>query len=380
MLKRVYSLEGLNMKIIVVSGINLYIGGTLKVMQDCIASLASSFDDNYRIVALVHDETQYPKYDNVQYISYPKSRKSWLYRLYYEYIEFKKLSKQLKPYCWFSMHDTTPNVIAEKQIVYCHNPFPFFKAGLRGLWLQKGIYLFTIFSKYIYQINIKKNDHVIVQQEWIRNAFKQMFSIDNIVVSIPVHNSFGNINEEEKAKPKNDKTVFFYPATPMIHKNFELIRDAVSILEKEGVDKFEVVLTMDGTENKYAKYIHNKCKSLNGIRFSGYLTREDIARYYENSNCLLFPSKAETWGLPITEAKDYNKPIVISDLPYAKESVGKYDKVKFFDSDNAQQLADCMKNLMDGTLVYDKTEEVKHAEPVVWNWDELTRFLFKNDI
>ena len=365
------------MRTIVVSGINLFTGGTLKVMQECISALSSFAGDQYDIVALVHNEQQHISYPNVRYIAFPKSRQSYFSRLYYEYIGFKKLSKQLKPYAWFSMHDTTPNVIAEKRMVYCHNPFPFYKAGLRGLFLQRSIFLFSIFSKYLYRINIKKNDFVIVQQEWMREAFKRLFSIDNIVVSIPIPKSFSNesVNiQNEKAQDKD--VIFFYPATPMIHKNFELVCEAAALLERDNILRFNVVLTTNGTENKYAKWLYKKYRSLKTVRFTDFLNREEMNFYYQNSDCLLFSSKAETWGLPITEAKEYDKPVLVSDLPYAKETVGKYDKVKFFDPDDAKQLAGEMKNLIQGTIVYDETEAIIYNEPVTRNWDELFRFLF----
>jgi glycosyltransferase involved in cell wall biosynthesis len=363
------------MKTIVVSGINLFRGGTLKVMQDCIASLSAFAGTDYTIIALVHDENQYPEYENVKYLSYPKSRKSYLFRLYYEYIEFKKLSKKLKPYFWLSMHDVTPNVIAEKRAVYCHNPFPFYKAGIRGLFLQKSIYLFSLFSKFMYRINIKKNDYVVVQQEWMRKTFKQMFSIDNVIVALP-YTDCEPIRMKEKIKSENDKYIFFYPMTPMIHKNIEVIGEAVSILEKEGFTGFEVVLTTDGTENKYAKSLLKKYGSLKALRFAGFLKREEMDRCYRQSDCLLFPSKVETWGLPVMEAKEYAMSIIVSDFPYAKETVGKYDKVKFFDSDNAEELADDMKKVISGQLVYDQTEEIIYEKSFARNWNELIRLLF----
>jgi glycosyltransferase involved in cell wall biosynthesis len=363
------------MKTIVVSGINLFRGGTLKVMQDCVASLSAFAGTDYTVIALVHDESQYPEYGNVKYVSYPKSRKSYLFRLYYEYIGFKQLSKRLKPFLWLSMHDVTPNVSAEKRIVYCHNSFPFYKAGIRGLFLQRNIYLFSIFTKFIYRINIKKNDYVIVQQEWMRRAFKQLFSIDNVVVALPFTDSEAVI-ADERTKSGNEKCIFFYPLTPMIHKNVEVIGKAASILEKEEFTGFEVILTTDGTENAYAKSLLKKYGLLKTIRFAGFLSREEMNCYYQQSDCLLFPSKVETWGLPITEAKEYAMPVIVSDLPYARESVGKYDKVKFFDPDNAMELAHTMKMFISGRLVYDATEAIVYKEPFTRNWDELIRFLF----
>ena len=60
-------------------------------------------------------------------MEFKDSKKSYLKRLYYEYIYFKKLSEKLKPYLWLSLHDMTPNVVADKKVVYCHNPMMFYK-------------------------------------------------------------------------------------------------------------------------------------------------------------------------------------------------------------------------------------------------------------
>jgi glycosyltransferase involved in cell wall biosynthesis len=364
------------MKKIVVSGINLFRGGTLKVMQDCIAALSSFAGNDYEIIALVHNENQYSLYPNVRYISYPKSRQSWFYRLYYEYFGFKKLSKQLNPYAWFSLHDTTPNVVAERRMVYCHNSYPFFNPGIKGFFLQRNIFFLCLLSKYLYKINIRKNDYVVVQQEWLRKAFKEMFAINNIVVALPVKEKKKIIISENQSIKK--KKTFFYPATAILQKNFEIICRAAGLLEKEGMDNFEVVMTLDKTENKYANYIYTTYQSLKTLKFVGFLSPEKVNAYYENSDCLLFPSKTESWGLPISEAKEFDKPMLLSDLPYAKETVGKYDKVCFFDPDNAMQLAILMKNFINGMLVYDKTEEIRYEQPIVYNWDELIRFLFTN--
>lgn len=364
------------MKTIVLSGINLYTGGTLKIMQDCIASLSAYVGKEYKILALVHNEKQYPAYSNVEYLSFPKSRKSWLFRLYYEYIGFKKLSKKWQPYAWFSLHDTTPNVEAEMRLVYCHNTFSFYKGGLNAFRLQPSIWMFSIFSKYIHKVNIRKNTYVIVQQEWLRKAFEDAFAIHNVVVALPVDARIQPQEESIEPVEKKGPFLFFYPATPMVHKNYEVIGDAVKLLHAEGITDFRVVLTMNGTENKYARYIDDRYGNLENIYFSGFLSREKVNEYYAGCDCVLFPSKIESWGLPVSEAIAYRRPILIADLPYAKETIGNYSQAKFFDPDNAQELAGYMKSIMNHRLHFDKTYEIKIEEPYSQNWNELFNFLF----
>ncbi|MDR1682707.1 MAG: glycosyltransferase [Candidatus Symbiothrix sp.] len=366
------------MKTIVLSGINLFMGGTLKVMQDCIEALSAySHAHNYQIVALVYDEQQYDKYDNVRYISFPKARKSYFHRLYYEYIGFRKLSKQLRPYAWLSLHDTTPNVTAERRAVYCHNPFPFFHTDLTHVLLQPNIGLLAwLTGPFIYRTNIKKNNYVIVQQEWIRDTFRKMFKVNNIIVALPMEAPVIDRSAGKPEKPQGEKKIFFYPAGPIINKNFEIACQASALLDKEGIDNYEIVITTNGQENRYTQWLYKKYHMLPHLRFEGLLKREAMNRYYESADCLLFPSKVETWGLPISEAQIHHLPILISDLNYAHESVGEYEKVSFFDPCNAAQLAQLIKDFLNGTIIYDGNQAVIHRQPFTRNWNELFDKLF----
>ncbi len=363
-----------NIQTIVVSGINLFTGGTLKVMQDCIAALSAYAGNSYQIIAMVHDEKLYPAYANVKYITFPKSRKSWLFRLYYEYIGFYRLSKRLEPSCWFSMHDLTPRVRAGMRLVYCHSSFPFYQAGWNDFRLQYPIFMFSVFLKHIYRINIRKNKYVIVQQEATRESFRKMYGIRNIVVSLPVQNFAKYFRKDNEFR--HTGKIFFYPASPMIHKNFGIICQALSLLEKKGVTNLEVILTIDGKENKYSRHLYKKYKHLKNLKFAGYLSREDITALYEACDYLIFPSKTESWGLPLTEAKEMGKNILAANLPYAKETIGQYDRVKFFDPDDASILAGIMKEIVEGKIRFDETAKTVYHKPFAENWDELLKILF----
>ncbi|MDR1719613.1 MAG: glycosyltransferase [Dysgonamonadaceae bacterium] len=359
------------MRKIVVSGINFFAGGPLKVMQAFLESLSEYAKDEYEIIALVHDEKLFPHYEHVQYLAFKNSRKSWLFRMYYEYLGFRRLSRKLKPYCWISLHDISPNVSAERRILYCQNSYPFYSPGIQYFWIQPRIYLFSLLSKQMYRINIKKNDFVVVQQEWLRKAFGKMFGLDRdkIVVALPMQSTPRTATEVTGAK--NKRTLFLFPARPMINKNFEILCKATALLEKAGVADFKVVITIDGKENRYTRHLYKKYGRLKSLQFVGLLDRDAMHRHFLECDCVVFPSKIETWGLPVSEAKEYGKPVLISDLPYAKETVGVYDKAKFFNPDNPPQLAQQMSDFIADRIVYDPTEEIKYEEPFAADWKSL---------
>ncbi len=361
-------------KTIVISAINLRSGGTLSILNDCLEYLDKELSSTYKIVALVHKETILNKTDNIEFIEFPNSVKSYFYRLYYEYVYFKKLSKKLKPYLWLSLHDMTPNVVSDIRAVYCHNPSPFYKINLNEFFLDYKFALFSWLYKYLYKINITKNDFVIVQQEWLKDEFTRLYGVKNVVVANP------NIEisiQNEKTIEKSDKTIFFYPSFPRVFKNFELICEAVSLIDSSYADKYEVILTIDGSETKYSKDVFDKYSQYENIKFIGLQTREKVFEIYSKSDCLIFPSKLETWGLPISEFKTYDKSILSIDLPYAKETVGDYSKVKFFSLNNPKELAVYMQNMIDDSLVYDVNQSIQKSELSSSSWKELFEILLK---
>lgn len=365
-------------KVIVISAINLRSGGTLSILNDCLEYLDNNLSNDYEVVALVHDKNILKSTENIVFIEFPLSIKSYIYRLYYEYIYFKKLSLRLKPHLWFSLHDITPRVDTKIQAVYCHNPSPFYKVNLHEASLDVKFTLFSWFYKYLYKINIKKNDFVIVQQEWMRKKFLEMYNVQECMVSYPLIKI--DTVDYQKVKVINDKKIFLYPSFPRVFKNFEVICEAVQLLNDMGVDNFEVIITIDGKENKYSKYLFDKYKEITNIKFIGLQSRDRIFELYNTVDCLIFPSKLESWGLPISEFKEFKKPMFLSDLGYAHEALGEYDTVKYFSPDSADELSVLMGDFIEDKLVLEKNSVEIPAKPFTNSWKELFSVLLKGNI
>jgi len=357
-------------KKIVVSAVNLTEGGPLSILKECLEYLANDLAGEYQIIALVNNARAF-SYPDIKFYAFPLSKKSWLMRLYYEYIYFFWFSKKIHPYLWLSLHDMTPNVQADIRAVYCHNASPFLPLELKDIrWGGYKFVLFKLFYRYLYAINIKKNDFVILQQDNLRNRFRKLIGANRIVVAYP------NMNLKHQTNPVTaDSKVFFYPAFPRVFKNFEVIGRAAVELLRQGISNFQVIFTISGRETRYARHIYNSFKQVKNIKFLGLQSREKISELYENSDCLIFPSLLESWGLPITEAKLFSKPIILADLEYAHEAVSLYDKVKFFDPEDYMQLAGLMKAVMDKTIVFDKTQARTISPPFSRSWKELFAIL-----
>ena len=365
--------------VFVISGINIVDGGALSVFYDCLDTIVDlKLYDNFNFVILVSKLEYFKKYEiieNIKFIEFPKSKKSWLNRLYYEYFYFKKLSKKIRPEIWLSMHDITPNVTANKRFVYCHNPSPFNKMSLKEAKYGMRYYLFSKLYRYLYQINIKKNDAVIVQQNWIKREFENLYKVSNVIVARPslsIANTILSVAE-------SDKAIFIAPSYPRYYKNFELACDAAKILVRNDINNFELFVTISGKENKYARDIVDRYSDCKAIKFIGLLPREELYELYGKSSCLIFVSKLETWGMPILEYKTTGFPMIVADLPYAHETVGDYKRVTYVGCDDAELLSVKMKEVVVSgrkALAADSQEEHNSESSDMLNgWQSLLEYI-----
>ena len=359
---------------IVLSGVNFSEMGPLTVFKDAIASLKEEYSSKYEIVALVHKKSLFDTPD-VTFMEYPEVKSSWLKRLRFEYFECRRISEELKPYLWFAMHDMTPNVRATIRAVYCHNPSPFYPFRMQEMLLDWKFGLFTLLYRFLYGINIRSNDFVVVQQDWMRKQFRSLYGVRTIVVAHPSLD-YLQIEGGEQVHPCAHKRYrFFYPAYPRTFKNIEQILGATRKLENDGFDQFEVWLTMNGTETRYAARLVREFSDLTTVRWLGILPRADVMRLYGDADCLIFPSKLETWGMPITEFKATGKPILAANLPYAHETVSEYGKVAFFEIGDDSQLAEMMQQAASYGGAFSASEGIVPDYPFSQNWSELWSIL-----
>jgi glycosyltransferase involved in cell wall biosynthesis len=109
------------------------------------------------------------------------------------------------------------------------------------------------------------------------------------------------------------------------------------------------------------------------------MPRAEVMRLYGEADCLIFPSKLETWGMPITEFKTTGKPILAANLPYAHETVANYDKAAFFDTEDVEELVQLMWKASVGEQVFQSVEQKPIAPPYSHDWKTLWNILLHPD-
>lgn len=363
---------------LVISAVNFSEGGPLTILQQSIDSACAVLPETWKITVLVHKK-ELIKNARVELIEFPQSKRSWFRRLYIEWFAFGRLSRTLNSDLWLSLHDITPFVQARRQAVYCHNSSPFYCLTFQEFCLDPKFGFFNLLYNSLYGIKISRNHSVIVQQNWLRDEFSRLHGHPNIVVAHPAKSTQEGLSKIFSRKVRRPcpehPLILFYPSLPRVFKNFETVCNAMTLLPPHIAELFELRITIDGFENRYAKKIYKKFKYKKNVKFIGYQTKAEMAAQYSGCDIVLFPSKLETWGLPISEAKFYEKPLLVADLPYAHETAGDCEAIAFLPASDSKAWANIFTAIVAEDWEFSISRQTVPEAPFAKDWSDLWRFL-----
>ena len=362
-----------------INGCNISHGGPLTILKEAIISANLYLKKNWEINLIIFDkrifskkEIIFLKKNKIKIYQFPRIKNSWVQRILHELFFFRKKFKNVKIDLWLSIQDVTTLIKAKKKYVYCHNPIPFYRMSFKDIYFEPISFIRGLLFKAIYKINILSNDGIIVQQSWLRELFSEWTNHKNIIVSQP---NFEKKNKNITYKKKLRKKIFIYPSVPRFQKNFEVVCKAAEILIKKGIKCFQIKLTFKANENRYSKFLYKNYSKYNQIKFIGYQNKKNMDRLYKLSDSLIFSSKLETWGLPISEAAENGLQLFIAKKNYAYETVGSYKKVNFFNESDPIHLSKLMNDYIRGELRNSKLKKIKIKKPYTKNWKEFWKLI-----
>ncbi len=348
--------------------------GALTILKDFFIYVSSrQYDDIKWIFIVSTDILDCQNCDNrIKIKKYPLIKKGWLYRIFFEIFKAPLIVKRYAPDVILSLQNTAILMTNIPQILYVHQAIPYSVKKFSFIKKdEQALALYSFIFRYLIGFSIKKASTTIVQTKWLRDAIIKSHNVDGskIVVLPPTI----NFNDTEGSNEGKRSHKFFYPCTPFVYKNINIILDAVEKF-KACESCPEILLTINGRENPYAKKIKKsvvKRGLSNMIIFIGRISREKVLSLYSIST-LLFPSWLESYGLPLLEAKLMNSKIICADTPFAKEILCSYDKVVYHGVENADELYQEMKKAIEvdsgnSEFVLKRSRAMKEEN----NWEKL---------
>ena len=342
------------MRRILVINVAAEYGGAITVLNSFIKEAELTMDAEFTFLVSNKSISSHSGNINIQYKQWVK--KSWFHRLFFELMYLNYIFPMKSFDSVVSLQNTllTRKFKNQSKYILVHQSIQFFK-GYFNIFRLEGLKIFLRkhLIGFIIKSSVKFADVVFTQTQWMRNRLSDWISMDKIImISMTSQMPPISIKGFNHLDWKNS---FIYPAHAGFLKNHISIVNTLVWMKEKSIPLPEVFFSIDIGENATAKDLNKKVRKNNlPIHFVGPLSQNELFEYFKKC-VVLFPSKIETFGLPLLESRSLGTPIIAIDLPYAREVLDGYKQAYFFKT-NAD-LAFIIQQMMNGSISLEFVED-----------------------
>ena len=230
--------------------------------------------------------------------------------------------------------------------VFVQNRYLIEKKRLVGFPLKTRLRL--SFERFWLALTASNADEFIVQSP----AMKTALLLSGCVKKQPVHvRPFVRVSDGYQRAMKHQKKChvekkydFIYVASGEPHKNHRQLVEAWCLLAEQNLFP-SLCLTLD--ENVSAElcaWIDEK-KNSYGLKLKnvGFLPHHQVLKLYSQAHALIYPSRFESFGLPLIEASQAGLPVLSAELDYVRDVL---DPEQTFDPDSPVSIARAVKRYL----------------------------------
>lgn len=166
--------------------------------------------------------------------------------------------------------------------------------------------------EFFYSSVLARSFHVVVDSEKTKSELSKFYGVKSSrVTSLGL---FPCKFEHECSSECENGEYIFYPAQFWSHKNHETLVKAFKVV-REINPALELYLsgTDKGTQSSIKELISREDLT-NSVKFLGFVSLEDMARYYKHARFVAFPSRLGHTNLPPLESLLLGTPVIASDV------------------------------------------------------------------
>lgn len=201
-----------------------------------------------------------------------------------------------------------------------------------------------ILKKWVHFYFFKRDANAfVVQTDDVKDRVRRYLNTDNVYTVTNSFNGFYKnwINYPKKLPTKKEGRIrlltisAWYP-----HKNLDIIPNIIKELESRGVKNVEFILTIDN--DNFENYISKK--DIKNVINIGPVNPNECPSLYNECDIMFLPTLAECFSASYPEAMVMKKPIITTDLGFARSICG--DAALFYNPKDPISAADKIEQLI----------------------------------
>lgn len=219
---------------------------------------------------------------------------------------------------------------------------------------------------------IRRADVVLVPSYWVRAEIEKTFGPTGNIEVIPygIDHQVGvdkTIDNQALEKWEPGYPYFVYVGQDRPHKNVSKLLDAFALLCQRD-DQIKLVLVgKDFEQNQQVTNIVKRSGLRNRVILRGKVNDRELREIYTQACALVHLALFEGFGFTPLEALSQGTPVIVSDTPIMRETVGEF--AVFVNPNNVENIADTLFILMRASPFYSEAEQrraIAHASKYTW--------------
>lgn len=186
----------------------------------------------------------------------------------------------------------------------------------------KSSFIKNIYFKLMFNACGFLSNKVLTVSNYTKKDLVEYLKIPEEKITV-IYNSYNKASYQQKNKSENNhKYMLFFVGTNFRHKNIHVVIEAIKILKEKGIDVF---FNIAGAKKDYTEFIQSLIDKLqlnDSVKIWGKVSEQELEELYGSSDCYVFPSLVEGFGIPLLEAMDWGLPVISSNKTVMPEIVG----------------------------------------------------------
>lgn len=212
---------------------------------------------------------------------------------------------------------------------------------------------------------VNQSSAVTFISNYTQSVAERYLTFPKGIITQVIYNGVALNNSEKAKRPSwivSSKPFLFSIGIIGEKKNFHVLVEMMKYLPDLNI----YISGKKGSE--YANEIQNLIENhslTTRVFLTGEIEEAEKSWLYKNCSAFVFPSKNEGFGLPVVEAMNFGKPLILSGLTSLPEIGG--DLASYFSDFEAENMANIVKNAINKHSLAERTSLIERTELFSWN-------------
>lgn len=298
-------------------------------------------NNNFNYVILVPKENKITK--NLKNVSI--KRIGFLDGHLWEQVELPLFLLNKRNFILLNLSNTSPINVKDKistlhDLAFHHSPE----------WFSK---IFASFYSFLIPRILRTSQKIITNSNYSKEDIHNTYKVDKdkIVVAYP------SVSDKFKSFDNAEKDFFLTVGSIDPRKNLNRI---IKIFEELKIN----LKIVGGAHHNFSGKVDKERKQF--VKFTGYLTDEELLKEYNSARAFIFPSYFEGFGIPIIEAQKCGLPVISSNSTSMPEVGG--SSCIYFDPNNDQDIKNKIVQIYNDRLLRSKLKKKGYENIKKFSW------------